>query len=187
MILPVHQDRPSQIIYPDDLGDAPSFGYIRLGDKSSFEIQFAVDEFVWRGNNNSLAKVYFDRNGNGDLTDDGPPSVISIGAVNTPGIRIWPLEIPYASGEVVPYGISIDGARLAHGGSTTAGSQISSVPVNYGGSWVGGVAVPNGSMILVQTVDYDIDGVFNRSPEDFVCIDVDGARPVTTLCCGLSG
>ena len=77
VILPVHQERPSQIIYPDDLGDAPSFGYIRLGDKSSFEIQFAVDEFAWRDNNSSLAKVYFDRNGNGDLTDDGPPSVIS--------------------------------------------------------------------------------------------------------------
>ena len=184
MILPVHQERPSQIIYPDDLGDAPSFGYIQLGDKSSFEIQFAVDEFAWRDNNNSLAKVYFDRNGNGDLTDDGPPSVISIGAVNTPGIRIWPLEIPYASGEVVPYGISIDGARLGHGGSTTTGSRISSVPVNYGGSWVGDVAAPNGSMILVQTIDYDIDGVFNRSPEDFVCIDVDGDRG---LDCGPDG
>ena len=184
MILPVHQDRPSQIIYPADLGDAPSFGYIRLGDKSSFEIQFAVDEFAWRDDNNSLAKVYFDLNGNGDLTDDGPPSVISIGATNSPGIRIWPLEIPYASGEVVPYGISIDGARLAHGGSTTAGSQISSVPVNYGGSWVGEVATPNGSMILVQTVDYDIDGVFNRSPEDFVCIDVNRDR---VLDCGPDG
>ena len=184
MILPVHQERPSQIIYPDDLGDAPSFGYIRLGDKSSFEIQFAVDEFAWRDNNNSLAKVYFDRNGNGDLTDDGPPSIISPDAVNTPGIRIWPLEVPYASGEVVPYGISIDGARLGYGGSTTAGSQISSVPVNYGGSWVGDVAAPNGSMILVQTVDYDIDGVFNRSPEDFVCIDVDRDR---VLDCGPDG
>ena len=183
VILPAHQERPSQIIYPDDLGDAPSFGYIRLGDKSSFEIQFAVDEFAWRGRG-SLAKVYFDRNGNGDLTDDGPPSVISIGAFTTPGIRIWPLEIPYASGEVVPYGISIDGARLAHGGSTTAGSQISSVFVNYGGSWVGDVAAPNGSMILVQTVDDDIDGVFNRSPEDFVCIDVDGDRD---LDCGSDG
>ena len=182
MILPVHQERPSQIIYPDDLGDAPSFGYIRLGDKSSFEIQFVVDEFAWR--DNSLAKVYFDRNGNGDLTDDGPPSAISIGAVNTPGIRIWPLEIPYASGEVVPYGISIDGASLGHGGSTTAGSRISSVFVNYGGSWVGDVAAPNGSMILVQTVDDDIDGVFSRSPEDFVCIDVDGDRD---LDCGSDG
>ncbi len=182
MILPVHQERPSQIIYPDDLGDAPSFGYIRLGDQSSFEIQFAIDEYAWR--DNSLAKVYFDRNGNGDLTDDGPPSFISSAAVNWPGIRIWPLEIPYASGEVVPYGISIDGARLGHGGSTTAGSQISSVPVNYGGSWVGEVAAPNGSMILVQTVDYDIDGVFNRSPEDFVCIDVDGDRG---LDCGPDG
>ena len=184
MILPVHQERPSQIIYPDDLGDAPSFGYIRLGDKSSFEIQFAVDEFAWRDNNNSLAKVYFDRNGNGDLTDDGPPSIISPDAVNTPGIRIWPLEVPYASGEVVPYGISIDGARLGYGGSTTAGSQISSVTLNYGGSWVGDVAGPNGSLILVQTVDYDIDGVFNRSPEDFVCIDVDRDR---ALDCGPDG
>ena len=182
IILPVHQERPSQIIYPDDLGDAPSFGYIRLGDKPFFEIQFAVDEFAWRGN--SLAKVYFDRNGNGDLTDDGPPSAISIGAVNTPGIRIWPLEIPYASGEVVPYGISINGRYLPPGGSTTAGSQISSVRVNYGGSWVGDVAAPNGSMILVQTVDYDMDGVFNRSPEDFVCIDVDGDRG---LDCGPDG
>ncbi len=174
-ILPVHPERPSQIIYSDDLGDAPSFGYIRLGDTPNFEIQFAVDEFAWR-DNSSLAKVYFDRNGNGDLTDDGPPSIISPGATNFPGIRIWPLEVPYASGEVVPYGISIDGKRLAHGGSTTAGSRISSVPVNYGGSWVGDVAAPNGSMILVQTVDYDIDGVFNRSPEDFVCVDIDRDR-----------
>ncbi len=183
-ILPVHPERPSQFIYPDDLGDAPSFGYIRLGDQSSFEIQFAVDEYAWRGDNNSLAKVYFDRNGNGDLTDDGPPSVISPGATNSPGIRIWPLEVPYASGEVVPYGISIDGASLGYGGSTTAGSRISSVPVNFGGSWVGDVAAPNGSMTLVQTVDYDIDGVFNRSPEDFVCIDVDGDRG---LDCGPDG
>ena len=183
VILPVHRDRPSQFIYPNNLGNAPSFGYIRLGDKSSFEIQFAVDEYVWR--DNSLAKVYFDRNGNGDLTDDGPPSVISPGATNFPGIRIWPLEVPYASGNVVPYGIiSIDGARLEHGGSTTAGSRISSVRVNYGGSWVGDVAAPNGSMTLVQTVDYDIDGVFNRSTEDFVCIDVDRDR---ALDCGQDG
>ena len=108
------------------------------------------------------------------------PSVPS----NQPGIRIWPLEISYASGEVVPYGISIDGLSLGHGGSTTAGSQISSVLVNYGGSWVGDVAAPNGSMTLVQTVDYDIDGVFNRSTEDFVCVDVDRDR---ALDCGPDG
>ena len=174
--LPTHQVKPSQIVYPDDLGNAPSFGYIQLGDNSSFEIQFAINEFTWHENNSSLAKVYFDLNGNGDLTDDGPPSVVSSGAVNSPGIRIWPLEIPYTSGEVVPYGISIDGARLGYAGSTTTGSRISSISVNYGGSWVGDVAAPNGSMILVQTVDYNIDGVFNQSLEDFVCIDIDGDR-----------
>ena len=182
VILPVHQEKPSQFIYPNDLGDAPSFGYIRLGDKPYFEIQFAVDEYAWRDNNNSLAKVYFDRNGNGDLTDDGPPAAIS--SRQPLGIRIWPLEVPYASGEVVPYGISIRGRRLANGGSTTAGSRISSVTAGYGGSWVGDVAAPNGSMILVQTVDYDIDGVFNRSPEDLVCIDVDRDR---VLDCGPDG
>ncbi len=182
VILPVHQGRPSQIIYPDDLGDAPSFGYIRLGDKPNFEIQFAVDEFAWRDNNSSLAKVYFDRNGNGDLMDDGPPAAIS--SRQPLGIRIGPLEVPYASGEVVPYGLSIRGWRLANGGSTTAGSRISSVTAYYGGSWVGDVAAPNGSMILVQTVDYDIDGVFNRSPEDLVCIDVDRDR---VLDCGPDG
>ena len=182
VILPVHQGRPSQFIFPDDLGDAPSFGYIRLGDQSSFEIQFAVDEYAWRDNNSSLAKVYFDRNGNGDLTDDGPPAAIS--SRQPLGIRIGPLEVPYASGEVVPYGLSIRGWRLANGGSTTAGSRISSVTAYYGGSWVGDVAAPNGSMILVQTVDYDIDGVFNRSPEDLVCIDVDRDR---VLDCGPDG
>ena len=174
MVLPIHQHRPSRIIYPENLGDAPSFGYIRLGDDPYVDIQFVVDEFSWRDTNSSLAKVYFDQNGNEDLTDDGPPSLISGDGVNLPGIRIWPLEIPYASGEVVPYAISIDGARLERGESTMSDMQISSIIVYYGGSWVGEVVASNGSRVLVQTVDFDIDGIFNGAAEDFLCIDIDG-------------
>ena len=48
------------------------YGYLRLGNAEDNRFVFAIDESEkspWYG--------YFDRNNNGDLTDDGPPVIIS--------------------------------------------------------------------------------------------------------------
>ncbi len=179
-----HQQKPSSFIYPEASGTAQQFGFIQLGDTPAFHVQFMVDDFGWRldappnaylsQDATLLAKIYVDRNGNGDLTDDGAPVISSTdedhqGGVGGPvfGADVGPLEVPYLSGETVPYSLSIRQYVIP---------KPSNRPVSFGGSWVGDAALPDGTPVLVQTVDYDIDGIFNGSPVDFVCIDTNGDR-----------
>ena len=144
----LRSEPPAGCICPPGAGATQAYGHLRLGDGPDPDIGFMVDY------RNGVNVIYFDRNNNGDLTDDGPPALSS-----RPG-WLW-LEVTYASGAVVPYGISYE--------------QIDEGIVEFGGFWVGEVAVSGGPDVLVATMDYDIDGVFTGEA-DYVCVDADGNR-----------
>ena len=152
----VHPERPVGHAYPPGVGQTQAFGHLTLGDGPDPDIQFMVDH------RDGATVVFFDRNDNGDLTDDGPPV-----QADTPGgwLRV---EVSYSSGVVVPYG-------LCYGGITNG-------YVAAGGAWVGdvAVAVAGESRVLVLAVDGDIDGLYNGE-DDYVCVDVNGDRELGCL------
>ncbi len=133
----VHAGRPSGVVYPAARGDSQFYQFLELGDRGArFEIMIDsftrpescrsvllpqlcnVEEFAASGYYSSyfqdqFVRIWIDRNRNRNLTDDGPPLLT---AWNTE--LPWPvttneavLEVPYASGQVLPYAITMSARR----------------------------------------------------------------------------
>ena len=85
------------------------------------------------------------------------------------------LEVPYTSGDVLPYGILLSTRRELSWGAFYVGAS----------TWMGYEEPPFGDPVLVATVDANVDGLFNtgEAPDDFegavrdlrdiTCIDFD--------------
>ena len=194
----VHAGRPSGVVYPAARGDAQFYQFLELGDRGGrFEIM--VDSFTRPESCRSVllpqlcnvedvaasgyyssyfqdqfVRIWIDRNRNQNLTDDGPPLLT---AWNTE--RPWPvttneavLEVPYASGRVLPYAITMSARR---------GDLAEGLFYGWSSVWTGEVGMPSGRRVLALTVDGNGDGLFNsRRSElptaqdwDFVCLDLD--------------
>jgi len=148
----------SNVSYPPTEGHSQKFGEFRLGDGLHPPVHFMVDDL-----GGYSAWVYFDRNGNSDLTDDGPPSAI-VGNSN-----VYPVfDIEYRSGVVVPYV-----PWLAFRFSTA--SEVSPPSMFPASTWQGEVAVVGGPHLEVIAGDLDLDGIFNGQ-NDYVCVDIDRDR-----------
>ena len=186
----MHESKPSLYVYPEPSGDIQAYGFFRLGDGADPEIQFMIDirgrretdggrwDRVWsvpgwkeNQRNGHLAKIYIDRNDNGDLTDDGPPYQVPI-------YRPWfythlkesttTVEVRYASGETLPYGLTM---RWSFENGIT-------VVANPGSVWVGEAGAPAGPVSVV-VVDGNGDGLFyhtsfgiDRGSSDYICVDI---------------
>ena len=171
-VAPLHDHRPAWS-YPEFTGDVQTFGYLAL-DGGRASIQFAIDRVHWvhdlgspSRSDDGLAKVWFDLNDNGDLTDDGPPYRISPDGFTYPGVRVFPLEIANSSGGVRECAISVSNDRIVQG----------SINLTYGMSWAGAIATPDGTSVLVQTVDGDVDCTVrwaSGATSDYLCVDLDG-------------
>ena len=152
--------RAGNVSYPAVQSHSQTFGEIRLGDGRHPPVHFMIDDLggnaVW---------TYFDRNGNLDLTDDGPPGLIT-GRIYGHDCSI--LDIEYRSGEVVPYALCLLFRFTAAGEWVFAGAEPFS-------SWAGDVAVVGGPRVRVRAGDLDIDGLYSGKG-DYVCVDIDGDR-----------
>ena len=126
-----------------------------------------------------LHKVYIDRNQNADLTDDGPPLVFarSDGKARdglhwgvAPGANTV-LNVKYATGEVLPYALSLNTHHHPDGPGQRDGviSGPEDILLRYEGwsGWWGLAPVPGGDPVLVGTVDANWDGVFNSGTWTF--------------------
>ena len=195
----VHDARPADVIYPEPRGNRQSYQFIELGDNAArFEIMIdrldrdepceAVllpafcspddPETPYPYFENYIDWIHVDRNRNRDLTDDGPPL---IRAANTADIFSSPrptytsLEVPYASGDVLPYGMLLSTWGELSKGAFYVGAS----------TWMGYVKTPAGEPVLLATIDANVDGLFNtgEAPDDFdgpvrdlrdiTCIDFD--------------
>ena len=120
-------------------------------------------------------EIHVDRNRNGDLTDDGGPLVLARNRGDRYHLPATSrvLEVPYASGERLPYGIRLWTPEHLHDGLYTMGTS----------AWWGLVHPPAGEPVLVGVVDANVDGRFDsagsrrsedgvRGFSDFACVDL---------------
>ena len=126
-----------------------------------------------------LHEVRIDRNQNLDLTDDGPPLVFarSDGRVfddkhwgTAPGVNTV-LNVRYATGEVLPYALSLNTLHNPYGPGAREGIVVGpgDILLRYEGwsGWRGHVPAPGGDPVLVGTVDANWDGIFNSGTWEF--------------------
>ena len=182
----VHAGRPAAVVYPAPQGDAQHYQFLELGDLDRrFEImvdrfvrpescrdvllpplcdvgRFSASGYYTTYYQNRFDRIWIDRNRNLDLTDDGPPMLLALTEENWPSdTTAAVLEVPYAAGQVLPYGITFSSNDLSNG-------------LKYGGVsvWRGKVMAPSGEQVPVIVVDGNVDGLFN-SDGDFACLDFD--------------
>ena len=148
----LHAEPSVTHIYPQGAGQSQEYGQITLGNGALPDIQFMIDHL------DGVSLLHFDRNNNGDLSDDGAPVRQSPDDICCP-YDLVQVEVTYASGLTVPYTFSHSHLPI----------------VRQGGAWVGHVELPRGSRVLALTVDRDIDGLFTGA-EDYVCVDADGGH-----------
>ncbi len=172
----VHPRRPATFVYPDSRGDLQSYQFINLADGT---FQLMIDRTERKRTCPSellpvlcddppspfayfehyVDQIYVDRNQNGDLTDDGPPLVLARNRGDRdfiPGVGAI-LEVPYASGERLPYGIRLWTLENLSAGVRYMGTSV----------WLGFVTPPRGQPVLVGVVDANVDGLFG----DYGCVD----------------
>ena len=183
----VHAARPADVVYPAAQGDVQHYQFLELGDSLDRRFEIMVDRFVRPEScrdvllsplcdvgrfsasgyyttyfHNRFDRIWIDRNRNRDLTDDGPPLLVALSEDNW-GARttVAILEVPYATGQVLPYAVSFTSNHLPDG-------------LGYGGEsvWKGKVVAPSGERVSVIVVDGNLDGLFD-SEGDFVCLDFD--------------
>ena len=188
----VHSRKPSRFVYPRPLGGRQSYQYVELGDGRDSTFQIMIDRLERNESCPSvflptlcvpefdpfehyLDRIYVDSNRNGDLTDDGPPLLLGrsrFDRVHLPHATIV-LKVPYASGETLPYGLSLWTTEDFGGGITYQGGSF----------WMGRIRPPSGEPVLVAAVDWNVDGLFDaqgygghtrqtvEDSRDFVCVD----------------
>ncbi|MFH2050491.1 MAG: InlB B-repeat-containing protein, partial [bacterium] len=154
---------PEVLALPVFSGDEQIYGVIPLGDSGDHEFNFAVDLFGIQENLQKV-KVYFDRNNNKDLTDDGEP--IQIQALQSSKISTF--NILYSTGEIRPYSFKMydyfaDWDQEYH------------VAYYRDCGWMGEVEIIQGQVsVPILILDNNADGIYNSEGVDYVCIDLNG-------------
>ena len=154
----MHLTKPVGFSYPKARGDRQFYQYVTVGDGPSADVQVMVDRFElpadpangtpvkYEYDPSTVNLVYIDLNGNGDLSDGGPPS-----AAPTEASGAATLEVRYSSGEVVPYGIRFNA------------DSKGPLWYRFNSSWLGEIATPYGAPVLAGAVDGNGDGPFGLS------------------------
>jgi thiol-disulfide isomerase/thioredoxin len=87
LTLPLSTTRPAGIVKEPVYRGTPYYGTIRLGNGPRAETRFVADRTPAERRYDN--RLYFDRNHNGDFTDDGDGQLQSVGK-NLPGARVGP-------------------------------------------------------------------------------------------------
>ena len=148
----LHSAPRSGIVYPAAEGMGQRYGEVTLLADS---IEFMIDDFGGYG------RAHVDRNGNGNLTDDGPSSLWEAGRL----VGHW-VHAHYPPGAVVPYLLGLELNTEVEGGAPA-------LNVFSAAFWLGEIDVLGGRTVPVSVFDFDADGLYTGS-DDYVCVDVDG-------------
>ena len=87
LTLPLTTTRPTGVVREPAYRGTPYSGVIKLGDGPRAETRFVADRTPDERRYEN--RLYFDRNHNGDFTDDGDGELQSVGK-NIPGARVGP-------------------------------------------------------------------------------------------------
>lgn len=186
--VPLDRQRVAGVSYPAAEGRSQSYGQLELGDGHNLPVYFMIDNL-----GGEAVRVYFDRNGNADLTDDGPPTETFIAADPAVDPRFQRrqidgkavVDLAYRSGVVVPYALNLTFVFEADGAISSERSFLYSAT-----QWRGEVPVVGGRNVGVRTGDLDSDGIFTGTRDDYslsdyvyVCVD----RTATSADCATGG
>jgi len=153
---------PQGLALPTFAGDEQRYGTISFGDSPDPAFHFAVDLFGVNENLNAV-EFYFDRNKNGDLTDDDDPLQLRPGS----STQVPTFDVPYSSGETRPYSFSVYVYYYAE-------EQEYHVAYFRECGWTGEVMVSPGVSSPVLLLDDDADGMYGSLEHDYICIDTNG-------------
>ena len=162
------------------MGDRQSYQYVNLGNGPDPRFEIMIDRFERREPCRAVLlpelcedppspfayfehyvdKIYIDSNQNGDLADDGPRRCCRRGTVHDNGLvraAGTVLQVSYASGETLPYGIALWSTSNLEIGIRYVSASV----------WMGHLQSPSLEPVLVAIVDWDVDGTFAipRKPE----------------------
>jgi len=127
-----------------------------------------------------LARLYVDRNRNGNFTDDGPP--IAVALTENDKTKAWwesfrnvEFAVPYGGGVTEPYTVNFWAVR--------EGDEIPGIIRFSVGSWRSGGVSFDGIDALVAVMDSNNDAIFNARDQWSVlnANEPDAARRVLTL------
>ena len=134
-----------------------------FGNSSNPAFQFAVDLFGL-GQDLSSVRFYFDRNQNGDLTDDGDPLEMPAGQSG----KVSTFSVPYDNATARPYSFEVyvyysDPAQDYH------------VAYYRDCGWTGDVEIlQDQAPVPILVLDDNTDGLYNSEGVDYVVVDIDG-------------
>ena len=154
------------VIYPESRGDTRYYGRLSLGDRNSTGYTVMVSIFPGE----YLQLVYFDRNGDNDLTNDGGPIRLDNGMSAANWYEIW-VEVSYRSGITLPYHISGYRFRASIASIETDVMHLVFPPSGRATR----ITLPNGSTVSLAIVDANANAIFTDE-NDYVCVDVNNDR-----------
>lgn len=156
-------DNPAGVKLPAFTGDEQRFGEIRLGDSEDPVFVFALD-LTGKDAAFSGARLYFDRNKNRDLTDDGAPLYLE----PQRGTKVPVFQVPYRDGKARPYSVNVGVFYLE------AEHRIQAAYYCKCG-WLGKVQLPGESGDRpVLLLDTNGDALHGSAGEDHFALDLNG-------------
>ena len=158
--LPLSKTRPAGIVKEPKYLGTPLYGSIRLGNGPRAETRVVMDraDADHRYDN----RLYFDRNHNGDFTDDGDGQMQSVGK-NLPGARVGPHfpVLPASWGDATP-----ETARGEYGFMVLIGAEKTGGPelmlTRTAAARTGYIEI-DGKPLRVALVETACDGIFDIS------------------------
>ena len=156
--------KPPELNVPEYAGGTSFYGSLTLGNADQSPRQLMLVTF--EGTETPI--LYMDRNGDNDLTNDGPRLHLVNDNHRTlePWYRSW-VEVSYQSGITLPYYLYVS-VRLNQNGESAS--------LSYGAngrvlSWT----LPDQNVINLVVVDRDGDALFDGT-NDFYCVDLNRNR-----------
>lgn len=159
--------KPSGLIAPAFTGGRSLFGALNLGNAGMTSRQLMLVIFE----TTETPLLYLDRNGDNDLTNDGP-ALHLIRNENRPRERWYEswVEVSYQAGITLPYYLYLSVGMSQSGESATLSVGASGRVLSK--------TLPDDKVMNFVVVDRNGDGLFNGT-DDFFCVDInfDGRLP----------
>ena len=148
--------------YPDTLSDRQHYGRLVLGEQQSME----VEVMLTAQDGNRMQMLHLDRNGDRNLTNDGPPILFRLGFAQANWNDAW-VMVTYGSGVSLPYHMNSYRLRVSGRGEDDGEAWLF-IPASGRATRA---SLPDGPEVNLAVIDGNGNAVFTDE-EDYICLDV---------------
>ena len=158
-LIVLDKSRASAVTYPRRGGDIQFYGRLNLGDQPStvLEIMLAVLD------GRQIQLLYLDRNGDLDLTNDGPPQRVRNGYSVANWHEAW-VSVSYQSGVSLPYRLNTP-LRV----EVSSNGDVAYLSYRDSGRATR-ITLPEGPSVSLAVIDGNGNAVFTDE-DDYICVD----------------